>query len=379
MAQRRLLIVAGDPSGDRHAADLVRALKRLAPDWRFVGVGGEHLSAAGVHLLARLDQVAVLGFSEVLRHLPYFRRLLGQIDAMMKEGLEGVILVDYPGLNFRVARMARARGLPVVYYICPQLWAWGRHRVKKMRRLVDLPLVIFPFEEAFYRQQGVAAHFVGHPLVDQLHRLHREADFLPRHGLPADRPILGIFPGSRRQEVWRHLPAMARAAAKLAKNYGLVPVIGAVRHIPPVVYHEALAGHTNIPLVAGETQQLMAASHLALVASGTATLELGYLGVPMVVGYRLAWTTYWLARALVRIPMIALVNIVLGEKVVPELIQRRFSASQIYRAASEILQEPRRYRQIKNALNRVREVLGLPGAAQRASQLIYEKLTSVSR
>ncbi len=376
--KRRLLIVAGDPSGDRHGADLVRQLKARLPDWQMMGVGGPYLQSAGVELIAHLDQVAVLGFTEVLAHLPYFRRLLRHIQRLMDEGLDGVILVDFPGFNFRVARMAHAKELPVIYYICPQLWAWGTHRVAKMRRLVDLPLVIFPFEESFYRRRGVPARFVGHPLVDQLSGFQPEADFFHRHRLSPKRPILGLFPGSRRQEVLRHLPVMAAVAGKLQATHGVVPIVGALSHIPEDVYRQALSGWRTVTVVRDETHRLMAASYLALVASGTATLELGFFQVPMVVGYRLTWTSYWLARALVRIPMVALVNIVLGKRVVPELIQHQFTTSRLYEATRELLENPWRYRETKNALSRVREVLGLPGAAQRASLLIYDLLSSTS-
>ncbi|RMI26760.1 MAG: lipid-A-disaccharide synthase, partial [Calditrichaeota bacterium] len=208
---KRILIIAGEVSGDRHAADLVRVLRAERSEWQFVGIGGERMEQAGVQLLYHISQMAFLGFAEVVRHLPFIRRVLRTIRARLREGVDAVILVDYPGFNLRVARMAHALGVPVIYYISPQLWAWGERRVEKMRRHVDLLLVIFRFEVDFYARHGITAHFVGHPMVDQIHISQSEAEFRRRLGIPGDVPVVGLFPGSREMEVRQLLPVMMRA------------------------------------------------------------------------------------------------------------------------------------------------------------------------
>ncbi len=373
---KKILIIAGEVSGDRHAADLVRVLRAERSEWQFVGIGGERMEQAGVQLLYHISQMAFLGFAEVVRHLPFIRRVLRTIRARLREGVDAVILVDYPGFNLRVARMAHALGVPVIYYISPQLWAWGERRVEKMRRHVDLLLVIFRFEVDFYARHGITAHFVGHPMVDQIHISQSEAEFRRRLGIPGDVPVVGLFPGSREMEVRQLLPVMMRAVWQVQERTPCRPVIGAAPHLPEALYRELMPSGMEVPPLVQEPHPLMQYAHAALVASGTATLELGYLQTPSVVLYRVSPLTYWLGRLLIKIDRIAMVNIVLGKKMVPELIQKDLTVPGVAAALEKYLTDPEYYQQVRRELARIREILGPPGASQRAAEYIVQFMDS---
>lgn len=367
---RRILIIAGEASGDRHAADLVAALRERDPELQFSGIGGEAMRRAGVSLHYHLSDLAVLGITEVIRHLPFIRNVLRHLKTLLRERIDAVILVDYPGFNLRVARMAKKLGVPVIYYISPQLWAWGEGRVRKIRRDIDLLLVLFRFEVDFYKRHGIDATFVGHPLVDQLAPASDEAAFRADHGLEQDRPILALLPGSREMEVRNLLPVMAKAARELVSRHPVIPVLGMADSLPDSLYDALLPGDLPVGRLRGETHRLMRHAHTAMVASGTATLELGYLETPMAVLYTVAPLTYRLGRMLVKIDNIALVNIVLGRTVVPELIQHDVTVEGVAAAVEVFLSDPERHRAVREALGGVRTALGEPGASARAADAV---------
>jgi len=373
---KKILINAGDPSGEKHAADLVKELKLINPQLEFFGIGGEHMRQAGVNLLFHISQLAIMGFTEILKHLPFIRKVLNEIKTFLQtEQPAAVILVDYPGFNLRVAKLASQMGIPVVYYICPQLWAWGEKRVNKIRQYVNLPLVIFKFEEDFFEQHGVRATFVGHPLVDQLQDFRARPDFREQHNVPSEVPIIGLFPGSREVEVKKLLPVMTAAIRRLKLNQPFRVIIAKSPNLPDSLY-KPFVQEPNILLNRTDTHSLMKESFLALVASGTATLELGYFQVPMIVMYKVSFISYWLGRMLISIDNIALVNILLGKKVIPELIQHEATPENIRSHILQYFENSEFYRKTRSELGHIKEILGPPGAASRAAGLIQQLLKS---
>lgn len=364
------MIIAGEISGDQHAADLVAELKKMQPQWHFEGIGGEELKSQGVTLHYHLSQLAVLGFAEIIKHLPFIRKVLKHLREELSKGIDAVILVDYPGFNLRVAKIAKALGIPVIYYISPQLWAWGEKRVEKMRRHVDLLLVLFQFEVDFYKKHNITAEFVGHPLVDQIDVQVSETEFRDKHQLPPGKPIIGILPGSREMEVRELLPVMITIARNVGEKYDALPVIGKAGQLAESIYDPILKENSDIPVVDQDTHGLMKYAYTAMVASGTATLETGYLRTPMAVLYKVAPFTYQLGKILIKIKNIALVNIVCGKTVVPEFIQKDITVSGISAALNRYFSDKDHYNQIKKELAAVQEALGEKGASIRAAEKI---------
>jgi lipid-A-disaccharide synthase len=312
-----ILLSAGEASGDLHGAALARALRRQWPDVRLYGLGGPLMQEAGVELMAHTDQLAIMGFVEVLRHLPYFAGLMRRVQASLHERRPSLVIpIDYPGFNLRLAHRARRAGVPVLYYIAPQVWAWHRSRIHDLARAADRLAVILPFEEAIFREAGARVHFVGHPLLDLEEAKQTRAELLQPLGLDPGRPVLALFPGSRVQEVARHLALFTAAAERVvAVRPDVQPVIAAGGSLPG----EAYTG-TSFPRV-GDSWELLHHADAALVKSGTSTLQAALTGTPLVVAYRMHPASYALARRLVRVPHIALANLVAGRRIADELIQ----------------------------------------------------------
>lgn len=373
-----IFILAGETSGDLHGANLARALRDREPDIALAGMGGHHMRQAGVELLHDVTPLAAVGVIEVLGVL---RRINAVFHDMIAE-LErrrphAVVLIDYPAFNLRFARWAHERGFPVVYYICPQVWAWHESRVEKIRRYTDLRLVILPFEPDFYARHGIEVTFVGHPLLDILAPYQRDRRFAADLGLPLDRFILGLLPGSRRSEVQRVLPVLLGAAERIADALGSIAIAAApAPSLPPDEYNTWQA-HTRLPLhiLPGKAHELMAGADLLLVASGTATLEGAIIGTPMVVTYKLSLPTAALAKLLVRgVRHISLANLVAGREIVPELLQPRATPKWLARTALEIIQGGRLPKMAAELAAEVRPRLGQPGAPGRAADKILALL-----
>lgn len=371
MNRTEILIIAGEASGDRHAADLMQAVRDRLPRVEFTGIGGDEMVNQGARLLYHIDQMAFLGVAEIIQHLPFIRRVFKHLGQWMREHKpQAVILVDYPGFNLRMARMAKKAGFPVIYYICPQLWAWGEKRVEKIRRYVDLPLVIFKFEEEYYLQRGIQAKFVGHPLVDEIHITMSEAEFRRKHGFRSGKPIVALLPGSRKNEIKGLLPVMVQTAKRFSGDHEVEWGIAKAGAINSSFYRELLPEAPKIRLVEGDAYHLIHYAYAALVASGTATLETGYLKTPMVVLYRVSSLTYVIGKKLVKVPNIALANIVCGKRVVPELIQNRVTAENIEKELSSYFWDYDYHRKTQQELSAIKKALGNPGAAQRAAREI---------
>jgi lipid-A-disaccharide synthase len=362
-----IFISAGEESGDLHGAALARALRQRIPGVRLLGLGGARMRAEGVELLAGLDQLAVMGFVEVLRHLPFFLDLRERVfEALAREKVGLVIPIDYPGFNLRLAERAHANRVPVLYYIAPQVWAWHKSRVHDLARDADQVAVVLPFEEPFLRQAGVPATFVGHPLLDRPPPPMQREAWAASQGLDPARPILGLFPGSREQEVGRHLELFSATAARVvAADARVQPVIGVPRGIDRAVYAGA-----RWPLVESTGGMLLRYATAALVKSGTTTLEAGIAGTPMVVVYRMAPLSYLLARHVVKVPHIALANLIAERRVAPEFVQDAATPAALAQALAPLLVQdsPERLAMVQG-LASIRGKLGGPGASARVAEM----------
>jgi lipid-A-disaccharide synthase len=368
----KLAIVAGEASGDLHASEVVQELKKLDPALELFGIGGDLLAAEGMTLLHHAKEMGIVGLFNVLRHLKMFRRIFDELIARIEaERPDAVLLVDYPDFNLRVAKRCRALGIPVIYYISPQVWAWRRGRVKQIAQNVARMLVIFPFEADFYREHDVPVTYVGHPLVDELAHVERRAKTTP----PDHAPLrIALMPGSRRGEVSSLLPPMLDAVASLSRTR---PVEGFIIQAPTITSAELLthmkASGTFVPIVPHDRGEALASADIALSSSGTATLESAILGTPVVVMYRLSPATYFLARRLVKVPHFSLVNIVAGERIVPELIQEDVNGERIAKEVRALLAH---YDDVITKLDVVRERLGGHGASHRAAAEIFRMLAT---
>ena len=388
-------MVAGEASGDLHGARLLAELRRLVPRVSAFGLGGAELRAAGLDAVADSSEVAVVGVVEVLKVLPRVRQvfaaLLAEVD---RRRPRAAVLIDFPDFNLRLAGRLARRGIPVVYYISPQVWAWRRGRVRTIARRVDEMLVLFPFEVEFYRRAGVRAVHVGHPLVDEVPRLPGAWDREPAAGEPYR---LALLPGSRRSEVEALLPAMLAAAARVAAEVPVAVTLIRAPGIPEALLAKHVEGFrrrgrggagdrggagseaeggVDLPVRVESADRFgaIADSHLALCASGTATLEVGLLGTPMVVLYRLARWSYVLARMLVRLPNFAMVNLVLGREVVPELLQGEAEPERIGAEALRLLGDREARTRMRAGLAELRPRLGEGGASARAARQVAEVL-----
>jgi lipid-A-disaccharide synthase len=364
----RVLISCGEPSGDLYGAELVRRLRTRLPGLDVFGLGGDHLESAGARLHAHVRELAVVGLVEVLRHLPRFRTIFNGVLAEVERHPPDVaVLVDYPDFNLRLAGALHRRGVPVVYYVSPQLWAWRGGRMKHIRRSVARVLVIFPFEERLYREAGVPVTFVGHPLVDTVRPEADRASFLRTLDLDPARPTLAVLPGSRPKELGHNLPALVGALRLIAaRRPDVQPVLALAPSLErgPV---DTLARGLPLRVVAGRTHGVVGTAAAALVASGTATVETALLGTPMVVVYRVSPLTYALGRPLVRVSQFAMVNLIAGRPIVPELIQRDFTPERVAAEALALLDDPARATRMRADLAAVRAALGAPGASERAA------------
>jgi lipid-A-disaccharide synthase len=369
-----LLVVAGEASGDLHGARLLEELRALVGGVEAFGLGGEHLAAAGLDRLADSAEISVVGLTEAFRILPRARRIFDRIlQEVDRRRPRLAVLVDFPEFNLRLARALRQRGVRIVYYISPQVWAWRRGRVRTIAELVDAMLVLFPFEAEFYRRHGVEAIHVGHPLVDEVPELPHVWD----RGEPVGEPFqIALLPGSRANEIEALLPVMLATVRRLAEEIPLFVRLIRAPTIPAAAVEEAveLAGLPVRIVPAAERAAAVAGSHVALCASGTATLEVGLLGTPMVVLYRLGSWTYLAGRLLVRLPYVSLVNLVLGRAVVPELLQARAHPERVSAAVLALLRDPGAIAEMRRALGELRGRLGESGASARAAREVAERL-----
>ena len=368
-----VLVIAGEASGDIHGAGLVKELRRRS-EFAFFGMGGDRMAEEGVEIVRHVREMSFLGFVEVLRHLPFVRRVFREmVVSLERRNPRVVVLIDYPGFNLQFAKEAKKRGFPVLYYISPQVWAWGRRRVKKISQCVDRMVVIFPFEEGFYRKEGMDVTFVGHPLKDVVRVARSKRVFFESLGLDPAKPTLGMLPGSRDQEVRRLLPEMREACEILRERMdSLQAILGMAPTLADETYRSFLSEGDRVRSVRNSTYEVMAHSDVVMVASGTATLETALLGTPMVILYKMSRLSFLLGRLLVKLRNVGLVNIVAGRKVVPELLQGAARGRRVAEEVFPLLTDAERRKAVERDLQEVSLRLGEKGASQRAATAVLE-------
>lgn len=373
------MISAGESSSEMYAARLAAAL-RARTGAHFFGMGGPRMAEAGVELIADYHQVAVVGLSEVVHKIPSVVRLQRHlVREAARRGAILAILVDSPSTHFGVARRLKRDGIPVGYFIGPQIWAWRAGRVRAIKRLVKRMVVIFPFEEKMYRDAAVPVDFVGHPLVDIARPSMTRSEFAARHGLNANQPIVTLLPGSRRSEIAQHYPRIMEACSLLAaggdKIEGIQYVHAAAPGLPPELFESRRPGSgVNVTRVQGATYDALAAADCAIIASGTATVEAALLGTPMVVIYRVTPVSAFILRRMIRTPFIGMVNLIAGKQIVPELIQDSFTPRALEREVRQLLVSSASRDEMKAGLAEVRARLGPGGAIERAADIFARML-----
>ncbi len=374
----KFLISAGEASGDQYAAQLVEALRQRLEAVEFFGCAGPRLRAAGVRVVVEAERLAVVGIVEVIRHIPrIYREYRRLVAAALAERPTLAILTDSPDFHLRLARRLHRAGIPVVYLVAPQAWAWRRRRVHLMRRVLTHLLCIFPFEEAFFRGYGVPTTYIGHPLAGRVApRLTRE-EFFRKHRLAPDRPLIAVLPGSRRGEAERHLPALLPAVRQLS-TWKAMNFVLAVSNTTGREFFRKRMADSEVKLVEGETWDALAHADLALVASGTATVEAALLGTPLITFYRVHPVSWLLGRWLVQAPYLSMVNLLAGRSIVPELIQADCTGPKLAAAAREMLENPGRMAAVRADLAELKHTLdGRQDAMERAAAVVEQVARSL--
>jgi lipid-A-disaccharide synthase len=366
----RIFFSSGDTSGDIHGANLVRALRALDADLVCEGLGGQRMAEAGMALRHDLAGQGIMGFVEVVKRLRSIRRLFNETVAHLSETRpDCLVVIDFPGFNLRLAKRAAALGIPVVYYISPQVWAWKRNRIYHIAECVKRMLVILPFEEAIYRDIGMDCTYVGHPLLDHIASVESKGDY--ENGL-----VVGLLPGSREQEIERLLPVMLGVARGIRERYPearfVTPCVDETREAQVRELAKTLAPDVPLETSRGCMYGVLHSARFCMVASGTATLETALCTVPLVIVYKVAWLSYWMARVLIHLEHIGLVNILAGEGIVPEFIQGEANAERILPKALELIEDSPARRKMLDDFARLREGLGQGGASERAAAEIME-------
>ena len=373
---KNLIIIAGEVSGDLHGSSLVKELKKMDKSINIYGIGGNRMKAEGMELIYHINKMAFLGFAEVVKHLPFIKRVQKDLIAIIREkNIRNIVLIDYPGFNLNFAKKLKTLNLNIIYYISPQIWAWGAGRINKIKKLVSKMIVVFPFEEKFYKDSGVNVEFVGHPLLERIneHKFLTKDELFEKFNLDKSKEILLILPGSRLHEVEKILPGSIKAAEKIAGEFNLQVVIAGSPNISEEVYNKLSSKKEN-KIITGYTYELMKYSKIGIIKSGTSTLESALFTLPMIIVYKTGFITYSIGKNLVKVKNIGMANIIAGEKVVPELIQNNANAESIYLECKRILSDERLYNSIKQKLSKVKDKLGSEGASRKAAGLIYSMM-----
>lgn len=373
----KVMFSAGEASGDQHAAHMFSEMKKLRPGIGGIGMGGAKMAGAGIDVRYDSSQIAVIGLVEVVRHYAEIRRALKSMQSLLAaERPDLLVCVDYKEFNFKLATYAKRIGIKVLFYVSPQVWAWRPGRVKQYGRVIDRMAVIFPFETAYYEAENVPVRYVGHPSVDKAHPQYSKNEDFARFGLSAEKPVVGLLPGSRSGEIRRMLPVMLKAAetisARVPGVHFLLPQAGSIAD--EVLQDYLQNSPVKITVIKDQPYDVMQCCDAIMTTSGTATLEIALLTVPMIICYKLSPLTYWLGRLLVKTPFIGLPNIVAGEGIVKELIQHQASAENLAAEISRILTDKAYAQQMRERLQSVKEKLGQGGGSRNMAVLALEML-----
>jgi lipid-A-disaccharide synthase len=374
---KSVMIVAGEASGDLHGGNLVRAMHRIDATLHFYGVGGMNLKAAGVDIIANSSEMAVVGLTEVFSKLGFIRKVMGSLKASIRAARPDLlILIDYPDFNLSLAKMAKKNGVKIFYYISPQVWAWRKGRIGTIKKIVDKMAVILPFEARLYDEAGVDATFVGHPLLDVVKAKYTRQEALSRFALHDGVTTVGILPGSRQSEVERLLPEMLGAAEIVMKNLPDVQFVLPLADTLDIdfISHIINKYSVTVRIIPGEIYDVINCADVAMVASGTATLETALMETPMVIIYKVSALSYYIGKIFINVDHIGLVNIIAGKTVVPELIQQEATPEKIAAATIDLITNRAKMDHTRNDLSKIRGLLGSPGASERSAHLAYNML-----
>lgn len=369
------MIIAGEASGDLHGSNLVREVRKLDASIAFYGVGSRRMAEAGVRMLADASEISVVGATEVLTHIREIYRVYSGLKSFLKnERPDLLVLIDFPDFNIMIGAYAKKLGIPVLYYISPQVWAWRRGRIKKIARLVKAMIVVFPFEVELYKKAGVDVRFVGHPLTDVVKSGYTQAEARSHFGLVPEARTIALLPGSRKKEITNLLPDMLEAAGLLKKKF---PDLQFILPVAPTLRQDLIREYVDkagvpVQIVDGRVYDALRASDAAIVTSGTATLETGLMAVPMVIVYRMSGLSYLIARLIINVRHVGLVNIVADNRVVPELLQEDATPTNIAHALFGMLSDPAYFSRVRDDLGRIRTRLGESGASARAAAVVLE-------
>lgn len=374
----KIMIVAGEASGDLHGAYLIKAMKeRRNPPLFFYGIGGAKMAGEGMRLVANAADMAVMGLTEVVSRLWFIRKIMNKLKESLKnERPDLVILIDYPGFNLALAREARKRGVAVFYYISPKVWAWRSGRINTIKKVVNHIALIFPFEEELYRKAGVKGTFVGHPLLDEMQVKQTPDEIKKELNLGDAEQIVALLPGSRKSEIQKLLPEMIKAATLLSVRFPGMRFVLPVAHTLSVGMIQDSVAFSPVPLqvIEGKTYEILSVSDAVIVASGTATLETALLAKPMVIVYKTSPFTYFLGKRVVKMKHIGLPNIIARKTIVPELIQKDFSGERMAHEITQILTDQTLKDKMIRDLTAIKKSLGKPGASQRTAALAWRML-----
>ena len=375
-AEKNILVLAGEASGDLHGAALIKAMKAIDPTLSFYGIGGDEMKHEGMQLLYHINKMAFLGFVEVIKHLPFIKKVQTDVLKLVEEkNIQTCVLIDYPGFNLSIAKKLNAMERKIIYYISPQIWAWGKHRIHKIKKLVNKMLVLFPFEETFYKNAGVDATFVGHPLIERINNYSfiERNEFFSKNNLDVQKEILLVLPGSRIQEVAKIFPSVIEGAIAVAKKFNLQVVVGCSSNIDEKTF-KSLSSEKDYHIVKNKSYELFKYAKLGIIKSGTSTLEAALFGLPMVIVYKTSSLTYLIGKKLITLSNIGLANIIAGETVVPELIQNEVNTKNILNECSKFLSEVSLYQTISEKLKSLKVVLGNKDASKTAAEIIIASI-----
>lgn len=377
--KKKLLIIAGEASGDLHGAALLTELKLLDDSLEIIGIGGDRMVNSGMKPIYHINDMSFLGFVEVIKHLPFIRKVKKKLIAIAKkEHIKTVVLIDYPGFNLSIAKSFKSLGIKNIYYISPQIWAWGKGRIKKIEKLIARMIVFFPFEKELYNNHNVKGDFVGHPLVKKIDEFKflNKNELFKKYNLIENKEILLLLPGSRYQELNRIFPDIILAAQNLSKDFNMQTVIACADNVDETFFN-SFKKQYNFKVIKGDTYNLIKNSKFAIVKSGTSTLETSIIGTPFIVVYKTNFLTYLIGKSLIKINNIALANIVAEKNIVPELIQSQVNAKTVYEQSKKFILNPNLYNKIKSDLGLIKNKLMTEGnPSKKAAEIIYSELNA---